>query len=249
MTNGFDNNDSMLDIIRKWLQRHNTKGTVGITEKDDVYNVSLQNIDLRSNANKLVKVYYLSLGEDSIGDFRTYIPPSVISITNKVFLSIDERGAVMALQDTEEEYSDLPVGLMITYPDTILKNTYFILHVGQDTLHKYNINKNDVNRSLIFIDSSNLLRFGINLLYHPNDKVNTIDVSSDNLFAVFLLDEGGMVNIDFLVLDEESGKRNILEVRTLLMYMGNLFFIPATAHETLIHYRLMLPLLKNPNVL
>jgi hypothetical protein len=123
-----------------------------------------------------------------------------------------------------------------------------MLHISQNTLHKYNISTNDINRSLIFIDSSSLLRFGINLLYHPNDKVTTIDMSSDNLFAVFLLDEGGMVNIDFLVLDEESGKRNILEIRTLLMYMGNLFFIPSTAHETLIHYRLMLPLLKNANI-
>jgi hypothetical protein len=239
----------MLNLLKRWWLRNKTESTVGMPEKSDVYNVSLQNIDIRSNANKLMRVYYLSLGEDSIGDFSTYIPPSVISITNKVFLSIDDRGAVMALQDTEEEYNDLPVGLLITYPDTILKNTYFILHISQDTLRKYNINTNNINRSLIFIDSSNLLRFGINLLYHPNDKVATIDMSSDNLFAVFLLDEGGMVNIDFLVLDEESGKRNILEVRTLLMYMGNLFFIPATAHETLIHYRLMLPLLKNANIL
>jgi len=239
----------MLNRIKKWWLRNKTQDTVDMPEKSDIYNVSLQSIDIRSSANKLVRVYYLNLGEDSIGDFSTYVPPSVISITNKVFLSIDDRGAVMALQDTEEEYTDLPVGLLITYPDTILKNTYFILHIGQDTLSKYSISKNDINRSLIFIDSSSLLRFGINLLYHPNDKVTTIDMSSDNLFAVFLLDEGGMVNIDFLILDEESGKRSILEVRTLLMYMGNLFFIPAAAHETLIHYRLMLPLLKNTNIL
>ncbi len=239
----------MLDFLKRWWLKNKTENSIDMPQKRDIYNVSLKNIDIKSNANKLVRVYYLSLGEDSIGDFSTYIPPSVISITNKVFLSIDERGAVMALQDTEEEYSDLPVGLLITYPDTILKNTYFILHVSQDTLHKYNINSNDINRSLIFIDSANLLRFGISLLYHPNDKVTTIDMSSDNLFAVFLIDEGGMVNIDFLVLDEESGKRNILEVRTLLMYMGNLFFIPAAAYETLIHYKLMLPLLKNANIL
>jgi len=238
----------MLNLIKKWWLRNKTEGTDDASENSAVYNVSLRNIDIRRNVNKLVKFYYLSLGEDSIGDFGTYIPPSVISITNKVFLSIDERGTVMALQDTEVEYSELPVGLLITYPDTILKNTYFMLHISQNTLHKYNISTNDINRSLIFIDSSSLLRFGINLLYHPNDKVTTIDMSSDNLFAVFLLDEGGMVNIDFLVLDEESGKRNILEIRTLLMYMGNLFFIPSTAHETLIHYRLMLPLLKNANI-
>ena len=239
----------MLNLVRKWWLRNKPESTVNMPEKSNVYNVSLKNIDIRRNANKLVKVYYLSLGEDSIGDFGTYIPPSVISITNKVFISIDERGAVMALQDIEEEYNDLPVGLLITYPDTILKNAYFILHISQDTLYKYDISTDDINRSLVFIDSSNLLRFGINLLYHPNDKVTTIDMSSDNLFAVFLLDEGGMVNIDFLILDEESGKRNILEVRTLLMYMGNLFFIPSAAHETLIHYRLMLPLLKNADIL
>jgi hypothetical protein len=239
----------MLNLIKKWWSKSKAKGTANVLEKEAVHNVSLQNIDIRSNVNKLVKFYYLTLGEDSVGDFSTYIPPSVISVTNRVFLSINERGAVMALQDTEEEYSDLPVGLLITYPDTILKNTYFMLHINQDTLHKYNISTNDINRALVFIDSSNLLSFGLNLLYHPNDRVTTIDISSDNFFAVFLLDEGGMVNIDFLVLDEESGKRNILEVRTLLMYMGNLFFIPSAAHETLIHYKLMLPLLKSPNIL
>jgi len=140
----------MLDFIKRWWLRNKTESIVGMPEKRDIYNVSLQNIDIRSNANKLVRVYYLSLGEDSIGDFSTYIPPSVISITNKVFLSIDDRGAVMALQDTEEEYSDLPVGLLITYPDTILKNTYFILHVSQDTLRKYNIST-DVVRTYIIL--------------------------------------------------------------------------------------------------
>ncbi len=234
--------------MKKWWLRNKRESTATIPEEGTIYNVSLKNIDIRRNINKLVKFYYLSLGEDSVGDFSTYIPPSVISITNKVFLSIDERGTVMALQDTEEEYSDLPVGLLITYPDTILKNTYFMLYISQDTLYKQNISTNDINRALVFIDSSSLLHFGINLLYHPNDKVATIDMSSDNLFAVFLLDEGGMVNIDFLVLDEESGKSNILEVKTLLMYMGNLFFIPAAAYETLIHYKLMLPLLKSPNI-
>jgi hypothetical protein len=239
----------MLDLIKRWLLRNKPEGTAKMPEQNTIYNISLQNIDIRRNVNKLAKFYYLSLGEDSISDFSTYIPPSVISVTNKVFLSINERGAVMALQDTEEEYNDLPIGFLITYPDTILKNTYFMLHISEDTLYKHNISTNDISRSLVFIDSSNLLRFGISLLYHPNDKVATIDMSSDNLFAVFLLDEGGMVNIDFLVLDEESGKSNILEVRTLLMYMGNLFFIPAAAYETLIHYKLMLPLLKNANVL
>jgi hypothetical protein len=239
----------MLNLIKKWWSKSKAKSTADVLEKEAVHNFSLQNIDIRSNIKKLVKFYYLTLGEDSVGDFSTYIPPSVISVTNRIFLSINERGAVMALQDTEEEYSDLPVGLLITYPDTILKNTYFMLHINQDTLHKYNISTNDINRALVFIDSSNLLSFGLNLLYHPNDRVTTIDISSDNFFAVFLLDEGGMVNIDFLVLDEESGKRNILEVKTLLMYMGNLFFIPSAAHETLIHYKLMLPLLKSPNIL
>jgi hypothetical protein len=239
----------MLNLFRRLRLSNLPKGDLSASKKDDVYNVSLRNIDIRKNADKLVRLYYLALGEEGTGDFNTYIPPSVISITNKVFLSIDDRGAVIALQDTEEEYDDLPIAFLITYPDTILKNTYFIHHISQETLRKHNIDSESINRALVFIDSSALLRFGINVLYHPNDKVTTIDISSDNLFAVFLINENGMVNIDYLILDEESGKRNILEVRTLLMYMGNLFFIPATAYETLIHYRLMLPLLKEATIL
>ena len=245
----FDSKTCMLNLFKRWTQKSLAKGDLSISDKQDVYNVSLRNIDIKGNIDKLVKVYYLSLGEDTVGGFNTYIAPSVISITNKVFLSIDDRGAVMALQDAEEEYNDLPIAFLMTYPDTILNNTYFIHHVSHETLQKYNVDSESINRSLVFIDSSALLRFGINLLYHPNDKVTTIDISSDNLFAVFLINENGMVNIDYLVLDEDSGKRNILEVRTLLMYMGNLFFIPAAAHETLIHYRLMLPLLKEANIL
>jgi hypothetical protein len=239
----------MLRLFRKWLAKNSVGGESNTLSNDSFYNVSLKDIDIKANADKLVRVYYLSLGEDGFGDFNIYVPPSVISITNKVFLSIDERGAVMALQDIEEEYSDLPIALLINYPDTILKNTYFIYHISNETLQKYSINPESIRRSLVFMDSSGLLRFGINLLYHPNDKVTAIDISSDNLFAVFLINENGMINIDYLILDEDSGKRNILEVRTLLMYMGNLFFIPATAYETLIHYRLMLPLLKGANIL
>jgi hypothetical protein len=239
----------MLKLLRRLLSKETVGGNLGNVEKESIYNASLRNIDIKSNADKLVKVYYLSLGEDGSGDFNIYVPPSVISVTGKVFLSIDEKGAVMALQDTEEEYSYLPIGFLITYPDTILKNTYFIHHISLETLQKLDINPESISRSLVFIDSSGLLRFGINLLYHPNDKVTTIDISSDNLFAVFLINENGMVNIDYLIVDEDSGKRNILEVRTLLMYMGNLFFIPATAHETLIHYKLMLPLLKEATIL
>jgi hypothetical protein len=239
----------MLSLLRRWTLKKSAERDSNTSDKENVYNVSLRNIDIKNNADKLVKVYYLSLGEDGVTDYNIYIPPSVISVTGKVFLSIDEKGAVIALQDTEEEYSDLPIAFLITYPDTILKNTYFIHHISLETLQKLNIDPECINRSLVFIDSSGLLRFGVNLLYHPNDKVTTIDISSDNLFAVFLINENGMVNIDYLILDEESGKRNILEVRTLLMYMSNLFFIPATAHETLIHYRLMLPLLKEANIL
>jgi hypothetical protein len=239
----------MLNLLRKWWLKSPAEKGLNTFDKESIYNVSLRNIDIKSNADKLVKVYYLSLGEDGVGDFNIYIPPSVISITNKVFISIDERGAVIALQDTEEEYNELPIAFLITYPDTILKNTYFIHHISFETLKNYDIEPEAISRSLVFIDSSALLRFGVNLLYHPNDKVTTIDISSDNYFAVFLINENGMINIDYLVLDEDSGKRNILEVRTLLMYMGNLFFIPATAHETLIHYRLMLPLLKEANIL
>ncbi len=239
----------MLNLFKRWGLKSSDDTRLTGFNKDTIYNVSLRNIDIKKNANKLVRVYYLSLGEDIIGDFNTYIPPSVISVTNKIFLSIDERGAVMALQDTEEEYNDLPIAFLITYPDTILKNTYFIHHISQETLQKYGIEPESISRSLVFIDSSGLLRFGISLLYHPNDKVATIDISSDNSFAVFLIDENGMVNIDYMITDEETGKRNIIEVRTLLMYMGNLFFIPATAYESLIHYRLMLPLLKEAHIL
>jgi hypothetical protein len=245
----FDGRNYMLSLLRRWTLKKSAERDSNTSDKENVYNVSLRNIDIKNNADKLVKVYYLSLGEDGVTDYNIYIPPSVISVTGKVFLSIDEKGAVMALQDTEEEYSDLPIAFLITYPDTILKNTYFIHHISLETLQKLNIDPEYINRSLVFIDSSGLLRFGINLLYHPNDKVTTIDISSDNLFAVFLINENGMVNIDYLILDEDSGKRNILEIRTLLMYMGNLFFIPATAHETLIHYKLMLPLLKGVNIL
>jgi hypothetical protein len=239
----------MFSLFRRLGLKGASEGGSNTSKKDDVYNVSLRSIDIKKNVDKLVRLYYLALGEEGTGDFNIYIPPSVISLTNKVFLSIDDRGAVIALQDTEEEYDDLPIALLITYPDTILKNTYFIHHISHETLRKHNIDSESINRALVFIDSSALLRFGINLLYHPNDKVTTIDISSDNLFAVFLINENGMINIDYLVLDEESGKRNILEVRTLLMYMGNLFFIPATAYETLIHYRLMLPLLKEATIL
>jgi hypothetical protein len=245
----FDGGNYMLNLLRKWWQKSTTEKGSNISNKESIYNASLRNIDIKSNADKLVKVYYLSLSEDDIGDFNIYIPPSVISTANKVFLSIDERGAVMALQDTEEEYNDLPIAFLITYPDTILKNTYFIHHISFETLQKYDVDPEDINRSLVFIDASGLIRFGINLLYHPNDKVTTIDISSDNYFSVFLINENGMINIDYLILDKDGGKGNILDVRTLLMYMGNLFFIPATAHETLIHYRLMLPFLKEANIL
>ena len=245
----FDGNNRMLNLLRRWWLKNSAERDPNTFDKENIYNVSLKNIDIKNNADKLVKVYYLSLGEDGLSDFNIYMPPSVISITSKVFISIDDRGAVMALQDTEEEYNELPIAFLITYPDTILKNTYFIHHISLETLQKYDIDPEGITRSLVFIDSSGLLRFGVNLLYHPNDKVTTIDISSDNYFAVFLINENGMINIDYLILDEDSGKRNILEVRTLLMYMGNLFFIPATAHETLIHYRLMLPLLKEASIL